>query len=322
VGIPGPTLDKFSNPVTNDTSPTIVQPGTRIDYSVKVGNTGNFPITNAPVVDTLPSSVTALPATISDGGSLSADGKTITWTVTLAPGAFKTLTYSVTVDQAAPQGSLLVNTAKFQGLTDTTTHVVPTGALTLVKAVSPVAGNGVLVEFGDKLTYTLTASATGSLDQPNVVVTDYLPGRDPAHPKSGDTTYVAGTAKCIGGGTCTVTGPDANGLITWNLGAMAAGTTRQVTFQVTIKDVTGGDPGETVAVDIINVGAVRSDRTPTRPSNVVITPVSKVLPVKIPRELPHTGALLVGPTVGGGILLLGLGVLLLVGGRRRSSRLG
>src|SRR4029079_8692863 len=42
VGIPGPTLDKFSNPATNDTSPTIVQPGTRIDYSVKVGNTGNF----------------------------------------------------------------------------------------------------------------------------------------------------------------------------------------------------------------------------------------------------------------------------------------
>ena len=318
VGIPGPTLDKFSNPTTNDTSPTIVQPGTRIDYSVKVGNTGNFPITNAPVVDTLPASVTALPATISDGGSLSADGKTITWAVTLAPGAFKTLTYSVTVDQAAPQGSLLVNTAKFQGLTDTTTHVVPTGALTLVKAVSPVAGNGVLVEFGDKLTYTLTVSATGDARQPNVVVTDYLPGRDPAHPKSGDTTYVAGTAKCIGAGTCTVTGPDANGLITWNVGAMAAGTTRQVTFQVTIKDVTGGDPGETVAVDIINVGAVRSDRTPTRPSNVVITPVGKVLPVKIPRELPHTGASLpVGRTVGGGLLLLGLGVLLLVGGRRR-----
>jgi uncharacterized repeat protein (TIGR01451 family) len=317
VGIPGPTLDKFSNPATSDTSPTIVQPGTRIDYSVKVGNTGNFPITNAPVVDTLPVSVTALPSTISAGGSLSADGKTITWAVTLAPGATKTLTYSVTVAQAAPQGSLLVNTAKFLGLTDTTTHVVPTGALTLVKAVSPVAGNGVVVEFGDKLTYTLSASATGSLDQPNVVVTDYLPGRDPAHPKSGGTTYVAGTATCIGAGTCTVTGPDSNGLITWNLGAMAAGTTRQVTFQVTINDVTGGDPGETVAVDIINASAVRSDRTPTTPSNVVVTPVSKVLPVKIPRELPHTGALLVGPSLGGAVLLLGLGLLLLTTSRSR-----
>ena len=189
----------------------------------------------------------------------------------------------MTVNANAPAGAVLVNTARFQGLEDTTTHVVPTGNLTLVKQVSPVAGNGVVVEFGDKLTYTLTASATGTLDQPNVVVTDYLPGSDPARPKSGDTTYVAGSAKCIGAGTCVVTGPDAKGLITWSLGSMAAGTSRQVTFQVTIDDVTG-NAGETVAVDILNAGAVRSDRTPTTASNEVVTPVTKVLPVKIPPD--------------------------------------
>ena len=49
----------------------------------------------------------------------------------------------------APQGDLLVNTAKFRNLQDTTTHVVPSGKLAITKAVSPVAGNGVLVEFGD-----------------------------------------------------------------------------------------------------------------------------------------------------------------------------
>jgi uncharacterized repeat protein (TIGR01451 family) len=324
VGIPNPTLDKFSNPATTDASPTIVQPGTQIDYSVKVGNTGNFPITDAPVVDTLPNNVTAVASTISDSGTLSGDGKTITWTVTLAPGASKTFTYAVTVNQAAPQGAVLVNTAKFQNLTDTTTHVVPTGAMTVVKGVTPVAGNGVVVEFGDKLTYTLTASATGTLDQPNVIVTDYLPGFDPARPKSGKTTYVAGSAKCIGAGTCTVTGPDANHLLTWSLGAMAAGTSRQVTFQVTIDDVTGA-AGETVAVDILNAGAVQSDRTPKRPSNQVVTPVSKVLPVKVHKPpvvvLPHTGATLpVGSMLGGAIALLGLGLLLLAAsGFRRSS---
>ena len=162
VGVPVPTLDKFANPVTTDAAPTLVQPGTRIDYSVTVGNTGNFAITDAPVVDTLPNNVTAIASTISDGGSLSGDGKTITWTVTLAPAAHKTFTYAVTVNQAAPQGSVLVNTAKFQNLTDTTTHVVPTGAMTIVKGVTPVAGNGVVVKFGDTLTYTLTASATGT----------------------------------------------------------------------------------------------------------------------------------------------------------------
>ncbi len=329
VGIPNPTLDKFANPTTTETSPALVAPGTRIDYSVKVGNTGNFPITNAPVVDTLPNNVTLVASTISDAGALSSDGRTITWSVTLTPGASKTFTYAVTVDQATPQGAVLVNTAKFQNLTDTTTHVVPTGALSLVKGVSPVAGNGVVVEFGDTLTYTLTAAATGNLDQPNVVVTDYVPGSDPARPGSGSTTYVTGSAACIGAGTCTVTGPDANGLITWNLGTMAAGTSRQVTFQVTIDDVTG-EAGATVAVDVLNAGAVKSDRTPVTSSNEVTTPVTKVLGVKTPNEeqpgagpvtqpgtLPHTGAgLPLGATVGGSLVLVAMGLLLTGAGRR------
>ena len=159
-----------------------------------------------------------------------------------------------------------------------------------------------VVNFGDTLTYTLTVTATGTLDQPNVVVNDYIPGYDPARPTSGKTTYVAGSAKCIGGGTCTVSGPDASHHLTWSLGTMAAGSSRQVTFQVTINDVTGA-AGETVAVDILNAGAVKSDRTPTTPSNQVVTPVSKVLPVKVSKPpvvvLPHTGLALPSRPVGG-----------------------
>jgi uncharacterized repeat protein (TIGR01451 family) len=311
-----PTLDKNSVPPSG----SAVQPGSTIDYTVTVGNTGDVAIGDTPVTDILPPHVTVKAGTISDGGVLA--GGVITWHVALAPGASHTFTYSVTVDNDAPQGGVLVNTARFLDLQDTTTHVVPSGALALVKEVSPVAGHGVVVNFGDKLTYKLTASATGQLDQPDAVVKDYLPGRDPAHPKSGDVTYVAGSAKCIGAGTCTVTGPDANGLITWHLGAMAAGTSRQVTFQVIIKDVTG-PAGSTIAEDIINQGTVQSARTPVTPSNVVVTPVSKVLPVKVgPKELPHTGATLpVGPTVGGGILLLGLGILLVATTRRRRGEL-
>ena len=74
------------------------------------------------------------------------------------------------------------------------------GALNVTKAVSPVAGGGTVIEFGDTLTYTLTVSATGELTQNNVVVSDYIPGYDPARPTSGKTTYVAGSAACIGGG--------------------------------------------------------------------------------------------------------------------------
>jgi uncharacterized repeat protein (TIGR01451 family)/LPXTG-motif cell wall-anchored protein len=211
------------------------------------------------------------------------------------------------------------NGAVQAGQTVTFTNTRKQGVLNISKAVSPVAGNGVVVEFGDTLTYTLTVSATGEATQHNVVVTDFIPGYDPARPTSGKTTYVAGSATCVGAGTCTVTQPGADHKITWALGDMAPGTTRQVTFKVTIDDV-AGDPGETVAVDILNAGAVQSRETPLKPSNQVITPVTKVLPVKAakpPAVLPHTGATVQpGPLAAGAVLLLGLGLLLLAAGRR------
>jgi uncharacterized repeat protein (TIGR01451 family) len=208
--------------------------------------------------------------------------------------------------------------------TVTFTNTRKQGVLNVSKAVSPVAGNGVVVNFGDTLTYTLTVSATGEATQHAVKVSDYIPGYDPARPTSGKTTYVAGSATCVGAGTCTVTGPDSAHLLTWALGDMAAGTTRQVTFKVTIDDVTGA-AGETVAVDILNAGAVESRETPKKPSNQVLTPVSKVLPVKVSKPpvvvLPHTGAAVpVDRLVGGAVALLGLGLLMLVAaGRRRTS---
>ena len=121
-----------------------MQPGSTINYTVTVGNTGDVAITNAPVTDNLPPHVTVKAGTISDGGVL-ANG-VITWHVTLAPGATHTFTYAVTVDADAPQGGELLNRARFLDLQDTTTHVVPSGALALVKEVSPVAGHGVVGE--------------------------------------------------------------------------------------------------------------------------------------------------------------------------------
>ncbi|HEU4911714.1 MAG TPA: DUF5979 domain-containing protein [Actinomycetes bacterium] len=208
------------------------------------------------------------------------------------------------------------------GSTVTFTNQRLQGTLNILKEVSPVAGEGVVVEIGDTLTYTLTVSATGEQRQPNVVVTDYVPGFDPERDESGSTTYVPGSATCVGAGTCSVTEPGTDGLITWSLGEMAAGTTRQVTFQVVIDPVVG-EAGTSVAVDILNAGAVQSDRTPRTPSNEVVTPVTAVFPVKegkppAPAPLPRTGAVADPAVLAMSALgLLGLGLLLVAAARRR-----
>ena len=311
-----PGLDKNSDPAPG----SVVQPGQQIDYTVTVSNTGDVPIVDKPVVDVLPAHVTPI-LPIPENGVYDATARTITWMITLGPDGSEeppsqhVFHYSVTVDEDAPAGAILLNTAKFLGLEDTTTHVVASGGLTIVKAVSPVAGNGVVVNFGDTLTYTLTVKSTGTLDQQDVVVTDYVPGHDPARPTSGTTTYVKGSAACSG--TCTIDQPGADGLITWHLGDMPHGTTRTVTFKVTIDTPAANADGSVPAVLVLNAGAVQSVKVPKTPSNEVKTPVSAVLPIKLPR----TGlALPLGPTVGGGVGLVLVGLVLLAAARRRDEQ--
>ena len=56
-----------------------------ITFSVTVGNIGGAVI-SGPVVDTLPLGLKALAGTATGGGVISADGRSVTWQVTLAPG--------------------------------------------------------------------------------------------------------------------------------------------------------------------------------------------------------------------------------------------
>jgi uncharacterized repeat protein (TIGR01451 family) len=303
---PPPTGDvtKTSVPVTGSN----VAPGSTIDYTVTVKNTGQVAITNAPVVDTLPSHVTAVAGTVSDGGQVSADGRTITWTVSLAAGASKAFTYQGLVAANAPAGTSLVNKATFLLKESTTTHTVGSRGLAVVKSVSPTGA----VEFGDTLTYSLTVTATGNLPQTNVVVSDPVPA---------GTTYTGGSATCDSAGVCTPSFAD--GVVTWGLGTMAAGSSRTVSFQVTVDTPEPDADGAIPAVTILNSGAAASTEVPNTPSNEVETPVVATKPVKEgPRETPEevpagptdTGVL---PQTGSGIstgMVAGIaGLLLLMG---------
>lgn len=306
------TVTKTSTPASGTTVPA----NSTIAYTVVVTNTGNVALTNKPVVDTLPSFVT-VQGSPSDGGVVSGDGRTITWTVTLAPSASKTFTYTGLV--AANATGTLVNKVTFLGLEATTTHTVTsttvsrtsTRNLKLDKSVSPTGP----AEYDDTLTYSLTVTALGDAGQTAVVVTDAIPA---------GTTYVGGSITCVDAGACTAT--VANGVARWELGAMAAGATRTVKFAVRI---TPPDDGEAApARDIVNVGSVSSAEVGATKSNEVVTPVVAVLGVKTGRtprsEIPDVLAR-TGPfddaeslAVFAGLLILTGAGLLRIGGARRS----
>ena len=288
------------------------------------------------VTDTVPAG-TALVA-----GSLTCDGagpcattvagSDLSWAIgDLAAGTSRTVRFTVTVlpptaDQAAA-GSWTITNA---GLATSTTDEAPSNevdnevvvgpsTLAIHKANDPTG----VVAFGSTVVYTLTVSVptTGGSPQTGVVVTDTIPGYDPGQPTSGTATYVAGSADCVGAtppaGTCVITetkdGSTTTGL-TWALGTMGPGETRQVTYSVTLEEQEAVVAGSET-VDFINVGAVASDTQPPTPSNevsntAVITEVSDN-EVTDEGDLPGTGSALPLARLGiVGLLLVGLGTVL------------
>ena len=165
---------------------TTVSIGDTLSYTITVTNTGNLDQTNVVVSD---------PMLVNDRTTTCAS---------VPVGATCTLTgdYVVTM---ADEGGDIVNTASAQSdevttpVTDTvTTPVVPAApALTIVKSAPTNADEdgSSTVSIGDTLTYTITVTNSGNIDQNNVVVTDNL-----ITPSTNTCATVAV------GGTCTLTG--------------------------------------------------------------------------------------------------------------------
>jgi len=204
-----------------------------------------------------------------------------------------------------------------------------TGPLQLVKSVTPDTGSYNPADANNTLTYTLTLSepAPGQLDHTNVVVTDYIPGFDPADTTSGKTTYVDGSATCATG--CPVSYDSDKHLLTWDVGNYNHDDAPLVmTFKVTIDRPTPAADGAIPAEQIDNVGFVASLQQPKTPSNEVVVPVIAVLGEKVvkpptePEVLPFTGsALPVRASAYLGGLLIAVGVALSATTRRRRRQM-
>jgi uncharacterized repeat protein (TIGR01451 family) len=207
----------------DDTGP---DEGQTITYTITLTNNGPLQATNIVVTDVVPSGITYVAASITGGDSRNeADpaGAGLSWTVNSLNngGASTSLTFEATVD-AGEGGNTIANTAtKIQDQDDNNATVDDPG-----EDITVVYPNITLSKAADKanarpdetVTYTLTYGNTGTGDATNLVITDTIPA---------NTTLVNGSI--TGGGT------ESGGVITWNLGALAAGVINvTVQFDVTV----------------------------------------------------------------------------------------
>jgi uncharacterized repeat protein (TIGR01451 family) len=207
--------------VTKDDGLTEVVPGQTVVYTLTITNNGDQDATGVVVADTLPTSTSFVSA--SDGGTES--GGVVTWNIgALAAGASVQRTVTIQVDATIPAGvEGITNTASAAddgtggedqnpgdntGTDTNTVYAVPDLAVGKDDGLTSVTS-------GQTLTYTVTISNQGTQGATGVTVTDTLPQY---------TTFVGAS----GGGVCS------DGVVTWEVGGLAAGetVTRTVTVQV------------------------------------------------------------------------------------------
>src|SRR5207249_1573259 len=172
-------------------------------------NTGNANATGAVITDTVPVNTSFVSAT--GGGTLAAG--VVTWNIgALAAGASSSVQLVVAVTSPLANGTIITNgtysidsneTAPTNGAAITTT-VSSAPVLNVSKTDSPDPVNA-----GSNITYAISYSNTGNANATGVVITDTIPA---------NTSFVSAT----GGGTL------AAGVVTWNIGALAAGASASV----------------------------------------------------------------------------------------------
>jgi len=224
------TVSKTSDPATG----SAVNPGEKISYTVTLTHTSGVMPADVVVTDDLSSVLNhaSMGSIAASSGNATLDGTTITWHAG-AVASSATLTYEVTVDANAfgvtltnvvtpPTGGSCVESCETQNFTP---HFF------ITKTSDP--GNGVVVEPGQVVTYTMTARNDSLAALTGATATD-------------DMSQVLDNA--------TLTLPLSEGLtlesdgvtMTWSIPTLAPGASTAVSYVVTINSGTAG-------LDLINV---------------------------------------------------------------------
>ena len=165
--VSAPTVEKSAVPATGSTVPA----SATITYTIKVTNDGAATVTDEPVVDQLPASV-SYNNDASPVADYDSKAGTLTWTVDLDPGQSNFFTYSVTVNGETPAGVDLENVATFFGHEARTVHHVGAPGPGIDKS-SPTEGE--TVPQGATIHYIVTVSNSGNVLINDRPVLDTLP---------------------------------------------------------------------------------------------------------------------------------------------------
>ncbi|MHC5903595.1 DUF7927 domain-containing protein [Streptomyces sp. S6] len=245
-GIPRLTISK-----TSDASGT-VHPGQKVTYTVTVRNPGTATYTGATWTDDLTDVVddatygNDASATV---GSVSYAAPKLTWNGNLAAGATATITYSATVNPPAAGNNRLVNQVTSSKDADCATCTTTNGVAALKIAKTASEANP---KPGTKVTYTVTATNTGSATYTGATWTDDLTDVVDDAAYGGDASTSSGTVKY------------AAPKLTWS-GDLAAGASATTTYSVTVDNPDTGNKKLTNSV----TGPAGSDCTPCTTTSAV-----------------------------------------------------
>ena len=237
--------------------PDPVEAGTNLAYRVTVSNAGPSTAPNVVVQDGLPSQVSVVTFTSSQGscsGGVPGDAlRPLSCRLgSLAPGGSVTLDVVVRVNPSTPDGTILVNNASVSSdFGDPNNGNDNVSALTTVQARADLAvtktSDAATYNPWSVITYTVTVVNHGPSDAPRVVVTDTLPNARQAF-------YLSDT------GGCTLR----DDTLSCNLGDMPTGTGKS--FTITVR----GARGEVTNRASVGSAAVDPDVTNNTATRTVI----------------------------------------------------
>ena len=171
-------------------SPTTVNPGDVVTFTVQINNASSLTATNVNILDIIPSGYTIVNGSVTNGGIFNAGTSEVIWNLAAVPPAGITLSYQATVN--VPTGAVgeYTNTAQITASDqfdpdstpnnddgdqseddeDAANVVLESSDLSLIKTVS--SGT---VSVGDIITFTIEVSNAGPNTATGVTVTDNIP---------------------------------------------------------------------------------------------------------------------------------------------------